>query len=72
MLKNMGRPEYQASLVYCLHVALFVEQGYNDFQEEGNKCGLLHSCGRMCTKTIIIIFHTLTAQKHQQHITAPL
>ena len=36
-------------LVYCLHVVLFVRQGYMDFQEPGNNCGLLHSCGRMCT-----------------------
>ena len=27
----------------------FVRQVYMDFQEAGDNCGLLHSCGKMCT-----------------------
>ena len=27
----------------------FVRWGYMNFQEAGNNCGLVHSCGRMCT-----------------------
>ena len=30
-----------------------------DFQEAGNNCGLLHSCGRMCTTDPQTIFFTL-------------
>ena len=47
------------SLLVCMWFCLFNRWGYKDFQEARNNCGLLQSCGRMCTAKQQTIFLTL-------------